>query len=1137
MNKKFCTGCGNPIDGDSKFCEFCGTQITIEAKVDKKKKPIFLYLILLLVLGGLGVVGYMLTRDQEESPASSEEDTMVYTSTIEDVDLSDFIDQPSEEEIIEFEGSETTTVVQSFSPVVGSKGTLVTLYGEGLNYSAVESLTLNDMALPILRVEEQYIETTIPLGATSGELMIQLNGEGTSLGYFEVETLYESRAFEILVDKVDEDFEIGNEYLNVIIPSGTLEEPKTLTMDVKAVDYETFNTPLVGSDSYTVLAINLEDQHQFNHEMTFEFQLPEDYQEGYVPLVMYYDENEFKWKTIETEVTDRHTFLFKTDHLTDFLFDFYYSKVMSPDGYFTVYYKDSDKPLVDGYTKIEALAKDIGKYADIARKKYDALFQVNLSKGQDIIVLSGFNEKGGNYRALDGLIQMPGQYKSLDSVKTTTAHELFHLYQNMSVSSITMGRNKWLTEATAEYASYKIAFDMTPHIWAGESPKDNYNQEKGSHMYSMAAFLDYLFDLTGTDLASLWQMLISSEGSFTRTFENYYDETRLGKPLSMVYAEFWRMAFMSSEPKYIFTPEEHVASTNILKTFGKTFTLIFPAKSVATQSFNRFILYKTDENVPERILKITSPSSASENNTVYGLQVFNVTKDGLSELMVPKGLEWDEAIVIINGPTYKLYTLQQGDHLVLATDVADYNSTAKTLIREVKIDVVTKSVTDLTPGKEQTFKFKFSDIFEETESLTLEVDFGDGEILSKDYGDVKEISVEAKHVFKDLKDSTVKAYLYDTTGGKKELIGKLIIPISTNQEIEIIADSKLIYEDEYITFTTNVQNKDYQYEWDFGYGENNPRTTSFNEKQQYKEKGYYTVSLNVSDQNGNPLGAATLDIEVMNMEEESSNTSTVLDCYMNANPSEAYVNESIDFEISIEDENYTYEWTIDNAQSFTGSMNLSYAFDTPGTHHVSANIYKENVLIGTSETDVNIIEEEVVVAPLYEWHFTEETKTEIHVEGNPPDSPYDSEHTISNGSMSGTTTYVGKSDSYYSPPIVNGESLSYQINWNAFSDTLKPGTEIMLELSGSITAKNTSYFNFSPNATLATIGFKGSGPDNFVDTKGEYMMYVNHDISSNQMTLFATVPKPYSEEDVLVITVSCNSGVNIKRFYKAVRIN
>lgn len=78
-----CPKCGRDIANDSKFCEYCGTQI----KHSDNNKPVWITLAVLFALSVIGVTCIMLNLQNQYNDYSMEEvvDTVAVDSVVKDV--------------------------------------------------------------------------------------------------------------------------------------------------------------------------------------------------------------------------------------------------------------------------------------------------------------------------------------------------------------------------------------------------------------------------------------------------------------------------------------------------------------------------------------------------------------------------------------------------------------------------------------------------------------------------------------------------------------------------------------------------------------------------------------------------------------------------------------------------------------------------------------------------------------------------------------------------------------------------------------------------------------------------------------------------------------------------------------------
>jgi hypothetical protein len=79
-------------------------------------------------------------------------------------------------------------------------------------------------------------------------------------------------------------------------------------------------------------------------------------------------------------------------------------------------------------------------------------------------------------------------------------------------------------------------------------------------------------------------------------------------------------------------------------------------------------------------------------------------------------------------------------------------------------------------------------------------------------------------------------------------------------------------------------------------------------------------------------------------------------------------------------------------------------------------------------------------------------------------------------------TYIGKTDRYYNPPTLNGEFCAVQFNWSDPPAVIHPNKKVSLQLSGSVTAEDQSFYNFSFQLSASCcIYTKGADDANWCD--------------------------------------------------------
>ncbi|MGB5363099.1 MAG: hypothetical protein WBN17_07330, partial [Aureibaculum sp.] len=137
---------------------------------------------------------------------------------------------------------------------------------------------------------------------------------------------------------------------------------------------------------------------------------------------------------------------------------------------------------------------------------------------------------------------------------------------------------------------------------------------------------------------------------------------------------------------------------------------------------------------------------------------------------------------------------------------------------------------------------------------------------------------------------------------------------------------------------------------------------------------------------------------------------------------------------------------------------------------------------------------------------------------------YTFKQNLSNNSLYSKQTFIGKTDTYYNPAKVNGESLGAQFNWTGPPKFIYPGDKITMQLNGSLAEENQSFFGFSFQiAASACIYKKGADDANWCEslrnTAGKTTFSISKKSTSfNENVSLDKIPKGESDE-ILYIRV------------------
>lgn len=163
---------------------------------------------------------------------------------------------------------------------------------------------------------------------------------------------------------------------------------------------------------------------------------------------------------------------------------------------------------------VPARIKELGIFLEEANKNYKKDFK-EISTPYTVYVAKGGSPRDNKFT---NTMYIPIEYLSDPAEsKTTCAHELFHAFQRKYANVVDLTRNNWLMEATAEYASYKVAY--TPPIAFNGFRKINMNYfqrpigttepliiwTRGEHEYKSAKFIEYLFKNYGATLKEFFE--------------------------------------------------------------------------------------------------------------------------------------------------------------------------------------------------------------------------------------------------------------------------------------------------------------------------------------------------------------------------------------------------------------------------------------------------------------------------------------------------------------------------------------------------------------------------------------------------------------------------------------------------------
>ena len=142
----------------------------------------------------------------------------------------------------------------------------------------------------------------------------------------------------------------------------------------------------------------------------------------------------------------------------------------------------------------------------------------------------------------------------------------------------------------------------------------------------------------------------------------------------------------------------------------------------------------------------------------------------------------------------------------------------------------------------------------------------------------------------------------------------------------------------------------------------------------------------------------------------------------------------------------------------------------------------------------------------------------------PKSEAYKYIRSYASGSYSYTTTYIGKTDTYYNPPTKNGESFASQAIWSTPPERIEAGEIVSLTLSFSVTVDTQSYYNWSASAGAyfdkadMTPGFASGEAVDFVDANGKDSFSVSRKTPSVSASVTAIAPAGGEGKKIALLT-------------------
>lgn len=788
----------------------------------------------------------------------------------------------------------TLPVFDDFSPVKGTVGTRISISGQHFESLTEVTILLGDIVLPIYSITEDQIDVVIPKDASSGKLAVVNSNQTFEVGRFTVDEQKKKQILKQNISISDSNQTIVSKAVSVVIPGGTLDHSSSILIESIA-NPQLANMP--GNINGEAYAIEIDGQDRFDKPFTIEF----DYngKPSETPSVCYFNEMASVWNFIPCKITDENKIQIKTDHLTDFWVMYWGSSVYSKNGNFKMYFNASDKH--ENWVTMDDLVDEIGDSLEYAKAQFDAMLPGELcadftylgfEDAMDVYIESTIGTSRYNPLTNNILLAIT-ELKTKEDVDITTAHELFHAYQDevwneLPYGSLGFSGNAWAVEAIAELAAYEVYQDeFGPRgIESMVTPDNPYYLANGFHEYNMSGFIRYLINKSNTSFADMWVNIAKSDKTFIREKLTEYFEPKIEGfgTLGCQYIEFWKAVLVDSNlPHYEMIHQIIDEFTFSIDNHSEVFG--YNATHAGTMGFFAFTAEGFFENMPKRIFNlkyIEDESGGVWSTKLQGLKSI----EGIMNSREPGGYLWDYSFnpPIEGRNTYKLYEFEQdkGGIVMIAMEQVRENGTTMVEVSEIQAQCKPESIEDAEIGEEYKFEFAFNDVFEHVKNARAVIDFGDGEIETYDIiRKGKNISGKLTHVFNSLSNTEVKCSLYDTTNGKKELISRLVITVSINSELFLTVSPLIASVEEPIDFEVNLKNHNYTYVWNMDDGSKSHSEKGLTEvSYSYDEPGAYYVSVEVMDERWETIGIAreTITVEVPEQPEQTETPESKPDC-------------------------------------------------------------------------------------------------------------------------------------------------------------------------------------------------------------------------------------------------------------------
>lgn len=914
-------------------------------------------------------------------------------------------------------------VINSINPPEGRIGSEIAITGSNFGNSLEGAgITIGDKSLEIISWQDDAIVAKILTGTSTGKFEVTTQGGKVSEKNFVIQketlTLLASETIDANEPKI---VETGGG-LAVAVPAGTTSGKDKLT--VSSVE----NGPVFESiffEAGKMFNIEIESGDDLLKPVALEFEL-EAGQNPADSLICYFDEVTSSWVNVPAvyDVKNGKAAVI-TDHFSQWLMVHIRTggKFLADD-YFIIAYTSGDTVNVPGISSIEELATTVSGYLKQAYLTYKGVlssqYMKELSKKDDAGIVEKFaqseagkfltshsnfqqsdftaladslnvrdrviielNSKHNGYGGSTGFslkwskrtIYLPTKYTDDASLKATAAHELFHNIQTNVFFGVEMStswndiHNKWLIEATAEYAAWGIAYPESRPKAIHEYTRTAYpyhffsNRADGQE-YGMSFFVEYVLQRGDKNFNTLYGYMVNNRPGIGGALEEYAKD-KTGSTIGMLYLEFWRDLYtVNTMPKYI--------KPDLLLPLGvKNQAALIEGKRVIEPGAVRG--YFSFPSFPDNCENLVVCYAPSEGKMPAGTSVSVAQMDNfeISNLdtweqdpyleRTPATLKWtlmtETDVMTHHYATFQKNAFKGNKYQVaiLVYDAYNKHDPIKMDINYIVMEITPKSIDNVRVGEEIEFTASLSNIFKQAKKMELVWDFGDGNTEKTQYSSYSAtIKNSVKHKYSKEGNYTITVSLFDTTDGRK-LIAERIIELGQGVTLNIEQKPENPGPNEEITFSTEGK-PGWYYTWELG--DYQIRDSIESElKYTYTSNGRYTVTVTAFEDSYKKkvVGFGTKEVVVDDQ---------LLDLWITPSRNlEAAVGDLVEIGVEPADktqslEGYQILWSASGADEKTqDGSRLRLRYEKPGTYSIEVSaVAPSGITMGSGSATIHIVQ-------------------------------------------------------------------------------------------------------------------------------------------------------------------------------------